>query len=165
MQGWFGGESDAVAATAGVRSDLAAVETAAEERRKLHDAFKRQWNEDDIIQVSRRAFLGRLTSTDTLLWHFVSMAETEPQLWRATEPAPAALQHQPGACQRTAPPSPHTTVAAAARNHDEFAHLQRGGSRPQWQLDQGCRKFQDLTDALERNAQAQKQVPHQHPVL
>jgi hypothetical protein len=83
-QGWFGGESDAVAATAGVRSDLAAVEAAAEERRKLHDAFKRQWNEDDIIQ--------------------------------------------------------------------------RGGSRPQWQLDQGYRKFQDLTDALERNAQAQKQA-------
>ena len=52
LQGWFGGESDAVAATAGVRSDLAAVEAAAEERRKLHDAFKRQWNEDDIIQVS-----------------------------------------------------------------------------------------------------------------
>lgn len=52
IQGWFGGESDAVAATAGVRSDLAAVEAAAEERRKLHDAFKRQWNEDDIIQVS-----------------------------------------------------------------------------------------------------------------
>ena len=51
IQGWFGGESDAVAATAGVRSDLAAVEAAAEERRKLHDAFKRQWNEDDIIQV------------------------------------------------------------------------------------------------------------------
>lgn len=45
----------------------------------------------------------------------------------------------------------------------EFAHLQRGGSRPQWQLDQGYRKFQDLTDALERNAQAQKQVPHLSP--
>lgn len=39
-----------------------------------------------------------------------------------------------------------------------LARLQRGGSRPQWQLDQGYRKFQDLTDALERNAQAQKQV-------
>jgi hypothetical protein len=65
IQGWFGGESDAVAATAGVRSDLAAVEAAAEERRRLHDAFKRQWNEDDIIQVSCRTILELLGVVNT----------------------------------------------------------------------------------------------------
>lgn len=36
--------------------------------------------------------------------------------------------------------------------------LQRGGARPQWQLDQGYRKFEDLAAALERNAESQKQV-------
>lgn len=52
VQSWFGGgESDAVAATAGVRSDLAAADAAADERQRLHDAFKQLWNEDNVIQV------------------------------------------------------------------------------------------------------------------
>lgn len=40
-----------MAATAGVRSDLTAVEAAAGDWRNLHDTFTRQWNEHIIIKV------------------------------------------------------------------------------------------------------------------
>jgi hypothetical protein len=45
-----GGGSDVVAATAGVRSDLSEADALAAERRRLHDAFKQLWNEDQIVQ-------------------------------------------------------------------------------------------------------------------
>ena len=49
-QGRRGGD-DVLRATAELRSDLSRADGLTEERRRLHDAFKRQWNEDDIIQV------------------------------------------------------------------------------------------------------------------
>lgn len=72
-----------MAATAGVRSDLAAVEAAAEERRKLHDAFKRQWNEDDIIQVRNRATSICFTLAKTLMQHFINAAKSSGTFWRS----------------------------------------------------------------------------------
>ncbi len=52
-----GGSGDVVAATAGVRSDLGEADGLAAERRRLHDAFKQLWSEDDIIQVLGTWFL------------------------------------------------------------------------------------------------------------
>lgn len=52
-----GGSGNVVAAMAGVRSDLGEVDGLAAERRRLHDAFKQLWSEDDIIQVLGAWFL------------------------------------------------------------------------------------------------------------
>lgn len=42
---------DLTRVVAEARSDLATVERLADERERLHDALKRLWNEDTIVQV------------------------------------------------------------------------------------------------------------------
>lgn len=52
------------------RSDMAAAEQLVDERARLHDAFKRLWNEDAIVQARARGQLRLPTTMD----HSVQMA-------------------------------------------------------------------------------------------
>lgn len=58
-QGWGlggsgGGSGEVTRAVAEARSDMAAAERLVDERARLHDAFKRLWNEDAIVQARAR---------------------------------------------------------------------------------------------------------------
>lgn len=68
-QGWGGGgggAGDLTRVVAEARSDLAAVERLADERERLHDAFKRLWNEDTIVQVHPSRFKTVLIRFDVM---------------------------------------------------------------------------------------------------